>query len=201
MEFAFWATPMCRPVTSLGHQRGDSGKGPHFLTMSNSFKPRPTHFFSGTKFLGGFAAPQWPPQLRACICVPLHGRALYVRRKSQYEFRDQTDCPKIVVKHLLPILGNFSLCAWLSLKICPFWARLINVAENCNENRKISCLNLIYFYCRQNYKLEVRFDINLKPTTNDVYWRNFWIFLYIFVHLLRALPTFLFGKLVLFFII
>jgi len=25
---------------------------------------------------------------------------------------------------------------------------LIDVAENCNENGKISCLNLIYFYCR-----------------------------------------------------
>jgi len=24
---------------------------------------------------------------------------------------------------------------------------LINVAENCNENRKIVCLNLIHFYC------------------------------------------------------
>jgi len=22
------------------------------------------------------------------------------------------------------------------VKICPFWARLINVAENCNENKK-----------------------------------------------------------------
>jgi len=41
----------------------------------------------------------------------------------------------------------------------------------------------------------------LKPTTNDVYGRNFWILLYIFVHLLRVLPTFLFGKLLLFFII
>jgi len=47
----------------------------------------------------------------------------------------------------------------------------------------------------------MRFCLNLKPTTNDVYWRNFWIFLYFFVRLLRALPTFLFGKLLLFFII
>jgi len=47
----------------------------------------------------------------------------------------------------------------------------------------------------------MRFGLNLKPTTNDVYGRNFWIFLYFFVHLLKALPTFLFGKLLLFFII
>jgi len=45
------------------------------------------------------------------------------------------------------------------------------------------------------------FCLNLKPTTNDVYWRNFWIFLYFFIQLLRALPTFLFGKLLLLFII
>jgi len=43
----------------------------------------------------------------------------------------------------------------------------------------------------------MRFCLNLKPTTNDVYWRDFWIFLYFFVYLLRALPTFLFGKLIL----
>jgi len=47
----------------------------------------------------------------------------------------------------------------------------------------------------------MRFCLNLEQTTNDVYWRNFLIFLYFFVHLLRALPTFLFGKLFLFFII
>jgi len=47
----------------------------------------------------------------------------------------------------------------------------------------------------------MRFCLNRKPTTNDVYWRNRWIFLYFFVRLLRALPTFLFGKLLLFFII
>jgi len=50
-------------------------------------------------------------------------------------------------------------------------------------------------------QLEMRSCLNLKPTTNDVYWRNFWIFLCFFVHLLRALPTFLLGKLLLFFII
>jgi len=44
------------------------------------------------------------------------------------------------------------------------------------------------------------FCLNLKPTTNDVYWRIFCIFLYIFVHFLKALPTFFFGKLLLFFI-
>ena len=36
----------------------------------------------------------------------------------------------------------------------------------------------------------MRFCLNLKLTTNDVCWRNFWIFLYFYVHLLRALPTF-----------
>ena len=45
---------------------------------------------------------------------------------------------------------------------------------------------------------EVRFK---PPTTNYVYWRNFWIFPYWFVHLLRALSTFSFGKVLLFFII
>jgi len=54
-------------------------------------------------------------------------------------------------------LGSLSICPfWACLpyvpdfrkKIAHFWARMINVAENCNENRKISCLNLIYFYRR-----------------------------------------------------
>ena len=44
--------------------------------------------------------------------------------------------------------GQVYLMCLIIVNICPFWARLINVAENCNENRKISCLNLIYFYCR-----------------------------------------------------
>jgi len=47
----------------------------------------------------------------------------------------------------------------------------------------------------------MRFCLNLKPTTNDVFWRIFLIFLYFFVHLLRAPPTLSFGKLLLFFII
>jgi len=59
---------------------------------------------------------------------------------------------------------------------------------------RISCLNPIYFYRRENHKLEVRIDLNVQPTTNDVYWRNFWIFLYFFVHLLIALPTFSFSE-------
>jgi len=95
--------------------------------------------------------------------------------------------------------GHVYLMCLIFVKICPFWARLINVAENFNENR-ISCLNLIYFYCRENHKHEMRFCLNLKLTTNGVYWWNFWIFLYFFVHLLRALPTFLFGKLLLFYV-
>jgi len=49
-----------------------------------------------------------------------------------------------------------SICPfWASLpyvpdfgKICSFWARLINLPEKSNENRNISCLNLIYFFCR-----------------------------------------------------
>jgi len=65
---------------------------------------------------------------------------------------------------------------------------------------RISCLNLIYFYCRENHMLEVRLGLDLKPTTNDVYCQNFWIF-FTFAHLLRALPTFSFGKVLLFFII
>jgi len=81
----------------------------------------------------------------------------------------------------------------LPLSICPFWARLINGAENCTENRKISCLNLIHFYCRWNHKLEMRFCLNLKPTINDVYWRNFLFFLHFFVDLLRTSHIFL-GK-------
>jgi len=40
---------------------------------------------------------------------------------------------------------------------------------------RISCVNVMYFYWRQNHKLEVRFDLNFKPTTNDVYWRKFLI--------------------------
>jgi len=63
---------------------------------------------------------------------------------------------------------------------------------------EVRLLLLIYFHCRKNHKLEVRFDLNMKPTTNDVNWRNFLIFLYFFVHLLRALPTFLFRRLFLF---
>jgi len=97
--------------------------------------------------------------------------------------------------------GQVYLMCRIFVKKCPFWARLINVAQNCNENRNFSCLNLIYFYCSLNHKLEMWFCSNLKSTTNDVYWRKFWIFLYFFVHLLRALPIFLFGKLLLFFII
>ena len=62
-------------------------------------------------------------------------------------------------------------------------------------------MSQLNFYCRYNHKLEMRFCLNLKPTTNDVYWRNFWIFLYFFIHFLRGLPTVLFGKLLLFFII
>jgi len=45
------------------------------------------------------------------------------------------------------------------------------------------------------------FCLNLKPTTNDFYERNVRLLLYFFVYLLRALPTFLFGKLLLLFII
>ena len=37
----------------------------------------------------------------------------YVRHESQYQCRDQSDCPTIVVKHL-PILGKFTLYAWFS---------------------------------------------------------------------------------------
>jgi len=124
----------------------------------------------------------------------------YVRHESHKECRDQSDCPTIVVKYL-PILGKFTLCAWFSWKYGPFWARLINVAESCNKNRKISCLNPINFYCRYNQKHEMRFCLNLKPIVNDAYWRNFWICLYFFVHLLRARHTFLFGELLLFFTI
>jgi len=40
------------------------------------------------------------------------------------------------------------LMCLIFVKNCAFWARLINVAVNCNENRRISCLNLIYFYYR-----------------------------------------------------
>ena len=36
----------------------------------------------------------------------------------------------------------------------------------------------------------MKFCLNLKPNTNDVYWRNFLIFRRFFVHLLRALATF-----------
>jgi len=45
----------------------------------------------------------------------------------------------------------------------------------------------------------MRFCLNLKPTINNVHWRNFGNFLYFFVHFLKALPTVLLGKLFLFF--
>jgi len=45
----------------------------------------------------------------------------------------------------------------------------------------------------------MRFCLNFKPTINDVYWRNFGIFLYFFVHFSRALLSVLLGKLLLFF--
>jgi len=60
--------------------------------------------------------------------------------------------------------------------------------------------NLLLLQIEPQASNEVLF-LNLKPTTNDVYWRNYFIFLYFFVQLLRALPTFLFRKLLLFFII
>jgi len=47
----------------------------------------------------------------------------------------------------------------------------------------------------------MRFCLNLKPTINDVYWQNFGIFLHFFVPFSRVLPTFLFGNVLLFFII
>ena len=79
--------------------------------------------------------------------------------------------------------------------------RLIYVAGNCNENRKnfMSQRNLLSL--QMNHKLEARFDLNLEPTTNYIYWRNFFIFLYFFVHLLKALLTIFFGKVLLFFIL
>jgi len=45
----------------------------------------------------------------------------------------------------------------------------------------------------------MRFCLNLKPTINDGDWLIFGIFLYFFVHFSRELPTFLLGKLLLFF--
>jgi len=104
---------------------------------------------------------------------------------------------------------------------------LCHITKNPNPNRKpvSGFQNLLKKYCSLHQKFfhkksrlyqpslnnnaenpndhhsHSRNSLNFEPTTNNVYWRNFWSFLYFFVHLLRALPKVLFGKLLWFLII
>ena len=71
---------VCRHVTSLGHQEGQSflRGGQIFWTMSNSFKRCPTHFSRGGKIFsrGCFAPPGYGPGC-VCVCRALSLSALY----------------------------------------------------------------------------------------------------------------------------